>query len=144
LASLVPLGSRLAQIVDRALAAAGRAALEAAERQRADERSGGCSHALASQAYRPPPRIAALVIARDGTCRFGPCRRPAEQCDLDHVRPYDQGGLTCMCNLGGDCRLHHRLKQHRGWSVTQPVPGVFRWTTPAGRTYITRPDLYIT
>jgi hypothetical protein len=144
LASVVPLGSLLAKIVDRALAAAERAAMETAERQRKDEQSGGCSHALASKAYRPPPRIAALVIARDVTCRFGPCRRPAEQCDLDHVRPYDQGGLTCSCNLGGDCRLHHQLKQHRGWSVTQPVPGVFRWTTPAGRAYVTRPDIYIT
>jgi Domain of unknown function (DUF222) len=144
LASVVPLGSSLAKIVDRALAAAERAAMETAERQRKDEQSGGCSHALASKAYRPPPRIAALVIARDVTCRFGPCRRPAEQCDLDHVRPYDQGGLTCSCNLGGDCRLHHQLKQHRGWSVRQPVPGVFRWTTPAGRTYVTRPDIYIT
>jgi hypothetical protein len=137
-------GSPLASVVDRALAAARRAAAAAAERQRQDERSGGCGHQLASAAYRPPPRIADLVIARDGTCRFGPCRRPAEHCDLDHVRPYDQGGLTCSCNLGGDCRLHHQLKQHRGWSVTQPVPGVFRWTTSAGRTYITRPDLYLT
>jgi hypothetical protein len=143
-ASLVPPGSSLARIVDRARVAAGRAAAAAAERQAQDEQSGGCGHQLASAAYRPPSRIADLVIARDGTCRFGPCRRPAEQCDLDHVRPYHQGGLTCMCNLGGDCRLHHQLKQHRGWSVTQPVPGVFRWRTPAGRTYITRPDLYLT
>jgi Domain of unknown function (DUF222) len=134
----------LARILERARAAARRAAAAAAERQRQDERSGGCGHAMASKAYRPPPRIADLVIARDGTCRFGPCRRPAGQCDLDHVRPFDQGGLTCLCNLGGDCRLHHQLKQHRRWSVTQPVPGVFRWTTPAGRTYVTRPDLYLT
>jgi len=143
-AGLVPPGSSLGKVVDRALAAAGRAAMQAAERQRTDEHSGGCGHALASTAYRPPPRVADLVIARDGTCRFGPCRRPAERCDLDHVRPYHRGGLTCLCNLGGDCRLHHQLKQHRGWSVTQPVPGVFCWTTPAGRTYITRPDLYVT
>jgi hypothetical protein len=141
---LVPPSSPLGKVVDRALAAAELAAREAEARQRADEQSGGCSHALASTAYRPPPRVAGLVIARDVTCRFGPCRRPAEQCDLDHVRPYDQGGLTCLCNLGGDCRLHHQVKQHPGWCVTQPVPGVFRWTTPAGRTYITRPDTYIT
>jgi hypothetical protein len=139
-----PPTAALARILERARAAAGRAAAAAAERQRQDQRSGGCGHQLASAAYRPPPRIADLVIARDGTCRFGPCRRPAEQCDLDHVRPYHRGGLTCLCNLGGDCRLHHKLKQHRGWSVTQPVPGVFRWTTPAGRTYTTRPDTYLT
>jgi hypothetical protein len=134
----------LPRILERARAAAGRAAAAAADRRREDEQSGGCGHGLASSAYRPPPRIAELVIARDCTCRFGPCRRPAELCDLDHVVPFDQGGLTCSCNLGGECRSHHRLKQHPGWSVIQPIPGVFRWTTPAGRTYITRPDTYLT
>jgi hypothetical protein len=134
----------LARILERAQAAAGRAAAAAAQRRQQDERSGGCGHSLASAAYRPPARIAELVIARDCTCRFGPCRRPADQCDLDHVVPFEKGGLTCSCNLGGDCRSHHRLKQHPGWSVTQPVPGVFRWTTPAGRTYVTRPDTYLT
>ena len=133
----------MASILERARAAAGRTAAAAAERRREDEQSGGCGHGLASSAYRPPPRIAELVIARDCTCRFGPCRRPAELCDLDHVIPFDQGGLTCSCNIGGKCRSHHRLKQHPGWSVAQPVPGVFRWTTPAGRTYITRPDTYL-
>ena len=139
-----PATAALARILRRARAAAGRAAAAAAERRRQDERSGGCGHGLASSAYRPPPRIAELVIARDCTCRFGPCRRPAEQCDLDHVVPFDQGGLTCSCNIGGKCRSHHQLKQHPGWSVTQPVPGIFRWTTPAGRTYTTRPDTYLT
>src|SRR5262249_33719419 len=139
-----PATAALARILDRARAAAGQAAAAAEQRRQHDERSGGCGHSLASPAYRPPPRIAALVIVRDCTCRFGPCRRPADQCDLDHVVPFDQGGLTCLCNLGGDCRFHHQLKQHPGWSVTQPVPGSFSWTTPAGRTYVTRPDTYIT
>ncbi len=139
-----PATAAMASILERARAAAGRAAAAAAERRREDEQSGGCGHGLASSAYRPPPRIAELIIARDCTCRFGPCRRPAELCDLDHVIPFDQGGLTCSCNIGGKCRSHHRLKQHPGWSVAQPVPGVFRWTTPAGRTYITRPDTYLT
>jgi hypothetical protein len=143
-ATLLPAGSSLAKIVDRALVAARREAATAEERRKDDELAGGCAHGLASPAYRPPPRIAALVVARDGTCRFGTCRRPAEKCDLDHVVPFDQGGLTCMCNLGGDCRLHHQIKQNRGWSVTQTVHGVFRWTTPAGRTYVVRPDPFIT
>ncbi len=139
-----PATAAMASILERARAAAGRAAAAAAERRREDEQSGGCGHGLASSAYRPPPRIAELIIARDCTCRFGPCRRPAELCDLDHVIPFDQGGLTCSCNIGGKCRQHHQLKQHPRWSVAQPVPGVFRWTTSAGRTYITRPDTYLT
>ena len=137
-------GSPLAKIVDRALAAARREAAAAEQRRENDERAGGCAHGLASPAYRPPRRIVELVTARDQTCRYPPCRRPAEQCDLDHRVPYDQGGLTCPCNIDGKCRSHHVLKQHPGWSVTQLSPGVFRWTTPAGRNYLSRPDPYPT
>jgi hypothetical protein len=135
-----PPGSPLSRTLALAWSAAMRAAERAAERGRADARAGGCAHELASTAYRPPPRVAELVTARDGTCRFGTCRRPAEQCDLDHTVPFDRGGLTCTCNLGSHCRSHHQLKQHPRWTLTQPAPGVFRWTTPAGRTYIVRPD----
>jgi hypothetical protein len=139
-----PTGSPLAVILERTRAAAVRVAEQVAVQAQADARAGGCAHGLASAAYRPPPRIAELVTVRDGTCRFGTCRRPAEQCDLDHTIPFDQGGLTCSCNLGGQCRSHHQLKQHPGWSLTQPNPGVFRWTTPAGRTYTVRPDHLVT
>jgi Domain of unknown function (DUF222) len=139
-----PPGSPLAKIVDRALAAARREAAAAEQRRENDERAGGCAHELASAAYRPPQRIVELVTARDQTCRYPPCRRPAEQCDLDHGIPYDQGGLTCPCNIDGKCRSHHQLKQHPRWSVTQLSPGVFCWTTPSGRGYTSQPDPYLT
>ena len=132
----------LATILDRAMAGAKRAAEKAAERESKDRHSGGCAHELASSAYRPPPRVAELVTARDRTCRFPPCRRPAEQCDLDHTVPFDQGGLTCTCNIGGACRSHHQLKQHPRWSLSQRAAGIFKWTTPAGRSYVSRPDPY--
>jgi hypothetical protein len=132
----------LAVILDRVRAAGRRAAEVAAEREELDRRTGGCAHGLASPAYRPPPRVAELVTARDGTCRFPPCRRPADQCDLDHTVPYDRGGPTCSCNLGGECRSHHQLKQHPLWSLRQTPAGVFEWTTPAGRSYLSRPDPY--
>jgi uncharacterized protein DUF222 len=137
-----PAGPKLAQIVKLASAAAARVAAEAEQRERRDELAGGCAHDLASAAYRPPPRVAEFVIARDRTCRFRSCRRPAEQCDLDHVIPYHESGLTCACNIGSQCRLHHQLKQHPGWKLTEPTPGVFRWTTPVGRTYAVHPDPY--
>src|SRR6266699_6275488 len=107
-----PANPRLGLVLDRALAAAARAAAAAARRRRRDEQAGGCAHDLVSAAYRPPPRVAGLVAARDRTCRFGPCRRPAEQCDLDHTTPFDPDGLTCPCNIGAGCRSHHQLKQH--------------------------------
>jgi hypothetical protein len=133
---------KLGAIMRRAVVAARRAAESAAKRQARDRESGGCAHDLASPAYRPPPRVAELVRARDGTCRYPPCRRPAEQCDLDHTVPFDQGGPTCSCNLGGECRSHHQLKQHPRWSLVQTAAGEFRWTTPAGRSYLSRPDAY--
>ncbi len=49
---------------------------------------------------------------------------------------------TCDCNLGGYCRTHHQIKQLPGWTLTQPKPGHFQLTTPAGRTYTTTPDPY--
>jgi hypothetical protein len=119
-----------------AAAAAENARLQAA----ADAAAGGCAHALASLAYVPPPRLRDFIAGRDGTCRFPTCRQPVWRCDLDHSVPYHKGGKTCSCNLGGLCRFHHLLKQHLLWQLTQPAPGTFAWTTPAGRTYYTQPD----
>jgi hypothetical protein len=135
-------GARLAVILRRALNAAARAADAAERRGQRDEPAAGCAHELASPAYRPPPRVAELVRARDGTCRFGPCRRPADRCDLDHTTPFDRGGRTCSCNLGPECRSHHQLKQHPRWNLSQPAPGEFCWTTPSGRRYTVLPELY--
>ena len=105
--------------------------------------NGGCTHRRSSPAYRPPPRLREYVAARDQTCRSPVCRQPASRADQDHTIPYHQGGRTCDCNLGGACRTHHRLKQRPGWQLTQPQPGTFTWTTPAGRTYTQTPDPYL-
>ncbi|HVB43830.1 MAG TPA: DUF222 domain-containing protein [Streptosporangiaceae bacterium] len=135
--------AELSGILARVLRTAARAADHAVVRTAADATAtGGCAHTEASLAYRPPPRLLEYVAARDLTCRFPTCRQPAWRCDLDHTRPYDQGGRTCSCNLGGLCRFHHQLKQHVRWQLTQPTPGTFIWTTPAGRTYTTQPDTH--
>jgi hypothetical protein len=36
----------------------------------------------------------------------------------------------------------YRVKQSRGWNVTQPKPGWHQWTTPRGRTYTQGPRRY--
>jgi hypothetical protein len=42
-----------------------------------------------------------------------------------------------------NCRRDHRLKQDPRWKVDQlPDVGTFRWTTAAGRTYMTEPTRY--
>jgi hypothetical protein len=137
-------GSGLSAVLARVLAAAERAADRAASWAAANaEAADGCAHAEATAAYRPPKRLWEFVTARDLTCRFPTCRQPAWPCDLDHTKPHDQGGRTCACNLGGLCRFHHQLKQHRHWSLSQPAPGTFAWTTPTGRTYVAVPDSHV-
>jgi hypothetical protein len=129
----------LPPILHRVLAAAQAAACEAGA---CDTNGRGCAHTEATSAYRPTTRLWDYVTARDLTCRFRTCRQPATRCDLDHTTPFDQGGPTCSCNLGGICRFHHKIKQQPGWHLDQPAPGTFTWTTPAGRTYTIEPDTY--
>ena len=131
-----PLGGILA----RALQAADEAADRARASAGADAAADGCAHRSASAAYRPPPRLKEYITARDLTCRFPTCLQPVWRADLDHTIPFEKGGLTCRCNLGGLCRTHHRIKQHLGWSLQQIAPGIFQWTTPAGRTFSATPD----
>ena len=83
------------------------------------------------------------MIARDLTCRNPVCGQPASRADLDHTIPWEQGGQTCSCNLGGACRRDHQLKQHPRWKLTQVKPGWFEWTAPSGRTYTTQPATYV-
>jgi hypothetical protein len=97
--------------------------------------SGTCTHMRQAAAYRPSSPLAHLIRVRQRTCCFPGCRRPARQCDLDHTTPFDDGGITCECNLAALCRRHHRAKQAPGWHLTQPEPGTLTWTAPHGRTY---------
>ena len=129
-------------ILARALTAAATAATQHTAQAAADTAAGGCAHTTATPSYRPPPRLHEYITARDLTCRQPTCRQPAWHTDLDHTRPYAQGGPTCRCNLGGFCRHDHILKHTPGWHVTQPAPGTFHWTTPTGRTYLTTPDTH--
>jgi hypothetical protein len=103
---------------------------------------GGCDHARAETGYRPSRVLAHLVKVRNARCTAPGCGRPAARCDLDHTLAWDQGGLTCECDLAPLCRHHHRCKQAEGWHLAQPGPGVLVWHTPAGRTYATTPTVY--
>ncbi len=86
---------------------------------------------LRSDAYRPGDRLAALVRARDGGCRFPGCRVAARFCDLDHVRSWPSGP-TAASNLVCLCRRHHRVKQSAGWRLRLLPDGVAEWTDPTG------------
>jgi hypothetical protein len=104
--------------------------------------TGSCGHARRVKGYRPSPSLRHLIQIRQPTCSGPGCRRASVRCDLDHTTPYDQGGMTCECNLGPTCRRHHRAKQAPGWHLEQPEPGHMTWRLPSGRTYETVGDLY--
>jgi len=103
---------------------------------------GHCDHVRAETGYQPSRALAHLVKVRNARCTAPGCGRPASRCDLDHTVAWDQGGITCECDLAPPCRHHHRAKQAEGWRLEQPEPGVLPWRTPAGRTYTTAPTSY--
>ena len=102
---------------------------------------GGCDHRHQEDRYTPSRKLKHLVRARTATCTAPGCGARAIHCDLDHTTAWP-AGITCECDLGPKCRHHHRVKQAPGWKLEQPEPGVMRWTTPAGRSYTTRPTVY--
>jgi hypothetical protein len=90
--------------------------------------------------YRVPASLRAFLVARDGTCRFPGCARHAQACDMDHVRPWEDGGRTDRSNLVALCRRHHVLKTHGEWSIAEQGPdGAVVWRAPDGRRILTRP-----
>jgi Domain of unknown function (DUF222) len=103
---------------------------------------GSCSHDRAEPGYRPSRKLQHLVKVRNARCTAPGCGRPAARCDLDHTTAWDQGGITCECDLAPLCRHHHRCKQTEGWQLTQPEPGILVWRTPSGRSYGTMPTTY--
>ena len=103
---------------------------------------GPCDHAQAETGYHPSRRLTHLIRARSATCTAPGCGQPAARCDLDHTVPWDQGGLTCECDLAPLCRHHHRCKQAEGWWLEHPEPGVLIWRTPSDRTYTSTPTVY--
>lgn len=77
------------------------------------------------------------IQVRDRTCVAPGCRRPAARCEADHTHAYARGGTTTSDNAGPGCLKHHLMKE-TSWTLEQPEPGRFRWTSPLGQVYETR------
>jgi hypothetical protein len=101
-----------------------------------------CDHRYESHGYQPSDLLRHLVQIRDGQCTFPCCSRLARESDFEHAIPYDRGGRTCACNAGARSRRCHKVKQSKGWNVTQPRPGWHQWTTPSDRSYTQGPMKY--
>jgi hypothetical protein len=94
-----------------------------------------------SSAYRPPRSMAALLKARDRTCRFPGCGRT--RMDLDHIIERSAGGPTERANLAGLCRTHHNLKTYRFWDYRlDAATGDALWTDRHGNTATQPPTRY--
>ncbi|MCW2646339.1 MAG: hypothetical protein JWP07_2448 [Pseudonocardiales bacterium] len=92
--------------------------------------------------YRPPKDLADHVIARDRTCRFPHCQRPACRCELDHEKPWEHKGETNEPNLLSICCRHHHLKHDGGWRPRCLGDGSIEWTSPTAHTYVDPPAAY--
>jgi hypothetical protein len=90
--------------------------------------------------YRPPTALADYVKVRDRVCVFPPCRKSAQKCDVDHRRPFSQGGRTSADNLQPLCPRHHELKHDHGWTVDRKPDDTTEWTSPTGHRYTNRPE----
>jgi hypothetical protein len=86
---------------------------------------------------RPTSRQRRHVEARQRSCVFPGCRMPAVDCDLDHGRPWAQGGQTKTTNLAPLCRYNHNTKHRCGWTYRQLPNGDYLWTSRLGHTYTT-------
>ncbi|WP_248581230.1 HNH endonuclease signature motif containing protein [Nocardioides sp. InS609-2] len=91
---------------------------------------------LVCDGYQPSPRLREQVILRDQTCVFPWCTRQARSCDLDHIVPWEAGGVTSTANLAALCRRHHRLKTHAAWRYERAGPATYIWTSPHGHTFV--------
>ncbi len=65
-----------------------------------------------------------VVISHD-TCFWPGCDVASTQCEIDHRRPWAQGGPTTQHNGAPACHKHNRLKE-RGYSVTVDDDGTIQ------------------
>jgi hypothetical protein len=97
--------------------------------------------------YKPSQKLTDKMIRLHQRCTYAGCTARAERCDLDHIRPYAEGGTTCACNLHPLCRTHHRLKTYAGWKARytradEPQPaGTVEWTSAHGLTHVSPPPV---
>jgi hypothetical protein len=83
-----------------------------------------------SAGYRFPPRLRRFLEARDRTCVFPGCGRPAIRTDKDHRIPWPIGP-TSVDNGQCLCRHHHRAK-HTVFTVLRDTDGSYIWITRGG------------
>ena len=95
----------------------------------ADEAGGFCE--LSTTSYQPTPPICREVVARDRTCVWPGCSRPAVGCEYDHRVKHPQGATT-PGNLDPLCHRHHMAKHSEGVAVWRDEDGAYMVRTRRG------------
>ncbi|HUP68923.1 MAG TPA: DUF222 domain-containing protein, partial [Acidimicrobiales bacterium] len=54
-----------------------------------------------------------LIQVRDRSCYHDYCEEPASRCQVDHIQPWSEGGMTEQHNGRLACGCHNRLRQKR-------------------------------
>ena len=75
------------------------------------------------------------VELRDLTCIFPGCRMPANECDIDHTKPWAETGRTNTEDLTPGCRHHHVGRHRFGWTYQRIAGGDYLWTSALGHRY---------
>ncbi|MDQ1575639.1 MAG: hypothetical protein QOH55_789, partial [Microbacteriaceae bacterium] len=103
----------------------------------------GAVLSVGRDSYRVPQDLKNWLQIRDVTCRFPGCSRHAARCEIDHTQDWAHDGQTRHDNLAHLCKSHHILKHKSDWQVTQARDGTgnLTWTSPAGRNYVTEPEI---
>jgi hypothetical protein len=81
----------------------------------------------------PDAEMRRWIIARDGTCQFPECYRPANRCEPDHNPAWKHHGRTDKDKLTSLCGKHHKVRHH-GWTYQRQHDRLI-WTSPTGRRY---------
>ena len=97
--------------------------------------------------YRPGAVLSRHVAARDRTCRFPSCDRPAHRCDLDHTVPFDRRARAdrrCQPRAAVPApppaqARPTRARPHAPPRLSQAEPGRFVWTMPTGHRHAVGP-----
>ncbi|HEX2850055.1 MAG TPA: DUF222 domain-containing protein [Acidimicrobiales bacterium] len=55
-----------------------------------------------------PDAVRRAIEVRDRRCHHHTCDTPADRCQIDHIRPWSDGGSTCVDNGRPACGHHNR------------------------------------
>ncbi|MBK8461514.1 MAG: DUF222 domain-containing protein [Nigerium sp.] len=94
---------------------------------------------LPAEGYDIPDAMRLAVTERWPVDAFPYGSQRSTACDLDHSKPYGEGGPTEVGNLAPLKRFAHRVRTHGGWKLEQSEPGRLIWTSPHGYTYAVTP-----